>query len=84
MLDTLVVCQPRWIGQPVSTLSIALPHPKFREIGRSIGMATKYGLDGSGLYSGRAKDTVLSKIIQTRSVAKLNLLFSGYWDSFPG
>lgn len=55
MLDALVGCQPRWIGQPVSTLSIALPHPKFREIGRLIGMATKYGLDGSGLNSGRAK-----------------------------
>jgi hypothetical protein len=46
-------------------------------------MATNYGLDGPGLNPGMAKDIVLSKIVQTRSVANLNLLFSGYWDSLP-
>jgi len=36
------------------------------------------------LNPGMAKDIVLSKIVQTRSVAHINLLFSGYWDPFPG
>ena len=84
MLDAFVGCQPRWITPSISTFFIALLNPKFRELCSSVGMATNYGPDCLGLNPGRAKDIVLSKIVQTRSVAQLNRLISGYWDSFPG
>jgi hypothetical protein len=84
MLHAFFSCQTRWIGPSVSTFFIVLLNPKFRELDSWVGMVTNYGLDGPGLNPGRAKDIVLSKIVQTISVAHLNLLFSGHWDSFPG
>lgn len=77
MLDAFVGCQPQWITPSLSTFFIVLLNPKFRELGSSDGMATNYGLDGPGLNPGMAKDIVLSKIVQTRSVANLNFYSVG-------
>jgi hypothetical protein len=55
MLDAFVGCQPRWIAPSVNKFFITLLNPKFQGLGSSVGMASKYGLDGPGLNPGRAK-----------------------------